>query len=176
MVDYNKIYTSGDYKNGKIISVVEIPKGSINKIEYNRDLHTFELDRVDPEIFPKPTNYGFIPQTLDDDGDELDTLIVADESLPLGVVVKAKIIGVLKFEDDGELDHKIICVPDDNRNNGNLINSVDDLGEKWKEKISYHFNHYKDLKKAGTTNVIGFGDISEAKEVIEECIERYKNK
>lgn len=174
MTDYNTLYEPGAIADGLINTVVEIPKGSMLKVEYNRKKGTFELDRIEPEIFQKPTNYGFIPGTLDDDGDELDTLIICPETIPLGVVVEARIIGVLNFEDDGEQDHKIICVPADDRDSGNAIQSLADLPDQWKRKVEYHFNTYKDLKKPGTTKVLGYGDIDAAKQVIEECIERFK--
>ena len=157
-----------------INTVVEISEGSILKIEYRRDTGTFELDRVEPAIFAKPCNYGFIPGTLDEDGDELDTLIVSPEKLPMGLHLKARVIGVLNFEDDGEMDHKVICVPDDNRDDGDMITSVDQLGDRWKQKIEHHFTHYKDLKKPGSTKVLGFGNADEAKSVIEDCIARFK--
>ncbi|MFW0871368.1 MAG: inorganic diphosphatase [Patescibacteria group bacterium] len=176
MTDYNTLYTPGDIDKGMINTVIEIPQGSMHKIEYNRELGTFELDRVEPGIFAKPTNYGFIPATLDDDGDELDTLVVVGEPLPLGVVVRARVIGILEFEDDGEMDHKVICVPADDRHEGSRIQSIDDLGEVWKQKIEHHFTHYKDLKKPGSTKVLGFGDVGKAKEVIQECIDRWQNR
>jgi inorganic pyrophosphatase len=176
MVDYNKLYTPGDVENSQITTVVEIPQGSSHKVEYNREKCTFELDRVEPSIFAKPTNYGFIPQTLDEDGDELDTLIVTAEPLPVGIVVEARIIGVLNFEDEKGKDHKVICVPSDDRNEGNRIQSVSDLGDQWKKKIEHHFTHYKDLKAIGTTKVSGFGDIEAAKTIIRECIVRYNDK
>ncbi len=174
MTDYNKLYSPGDLDNELINTVIEISKGSILKIEYNREKHTFELDRVEPEIFAKPSNYGFIPGTLDDDGDELDTLIVSPEPIPTGVVTAARILGVLNFEDDGEQDHKVICVPATDYDSGDRIKSLDDLGERWKQKIEYHFTTYKDLKKPGTTKVLGYGDPADAIAVIRECIERYK--
>lgn len=174
MADYNKVLDAGDVAGGVINTVIEIPKWSTLKIEWNRNLAVFELDRVEPSIFAKPTNYGFIPQTLDDDGDELDTLVLTNDPIPTGVYLKAKVIGVLKFEDDGEMDHKVICVPADDRNTDNAINSMDDLHERWKQKIEHHFTHYKDLKKPGSTKVLGWGDEAEAKQIINECIERYK--
>ena len=174
MADYNKILDAGDVANGVINTIVEIPKWSTLKIEWNRKLAVFELDRVEPSIFAKPTNYGFIPQTLDDDGDELDTLVLTNDPIPTGVYLKAKVIGVLKFEDDGEMDHKVICVPADDRNTDNAISSMDDLHERWKQKIEHHFTHYKDLKKPGSTKVLGWGDYDEAIAIINECIERYK--
>jgi inorganic pyrophosphatase len=175
MTDYNKLYTPGDLENDVINTVVEIPKGSMLKVEYNREKCTFELDRVEPDIFAKPTNYGFIPGTLDEDGDELDTLLVCPEEIPLGVVVEARIVGVLNFEDDGEMDHKVICVPADERDSGNAIKTLADLPEQWKRKVEYHFNTYKDLKKPDTTKVLGYGDAEQAVKVIEECIERFQN-
>jgi len=130
------------------------------------------LDRVEAGIFAKPVNYGFIPQTLDEDGDELDTLVVTAEPIPTGVVLKnAKVIGVMLFDDGGEMDYKIICVPEDDRHYGE-INTIDDLGDKWKQQIEHHFTHYKDLKKPGTTEVQGFADVDRAWEIIEECINR----
>jgi inorganic pyrophosphatase len=176
MTDYNKLYTPGELDKGTINTVVEISKGSMLKVEYNREKCTFELDRVEPAIFAKPTNYGFIPGTLDDDGDELDTLILCPENIPLGVVVEATIIGVLNFEDDGEQDHKIVCVPADDRDSDNAIKTLADIPERQKKQIEYHFNTYKDLKKPGTTKVLGYGDATEARKVIDDCIERFKNK
>jgi inorganic pyrophosphatase len=176
MVDFNKILTPGDIDNGTANVVIEIPAGSSNKIEWNRDLAAFQLDRAEPTIFSKPTNYGFIPQTLDEDGDELDALVVTSEPLPTGVFLHAKIIGVMKFEDDGEVDDKIVCVPVDDRNSGNAVHTLEDLPKQLLNQIEFHFNHYKDLKKPGTTTVKSWGNIDEAKEVIHEAIERWNQK
>lgn len=174
MADFNQVLTPGDYENGSINTVVEIPKGSSLKVEWDRERAAFVLDRVEPQIFAKPCNYGFIPQTLDEDGDELDTLIVTDEPLPTGIWLEARIIGVLNFEDDGEWDYKVVCVPADDRHTGDSVKTLDDLGERWKQQVEHHFTHYKDLKKPGSTTVHGWGDIADAKKVIAESIERYK--
>ena len=176
MTDFNKLFTPGDVDGGVVNTVIEIPEGSILKIEYRRDTGTFEIDRVEPSIFPKPASYGFIPQTLDEDGDELDVLVVCDEPIPTGVHLQARIVGLLNFEDDGEMDHKVIAVPADDRTTGDRIKSLDDLGERWKQKVEFHFNHYKDLKKPGTTKVTGWGDVEAAKAMVKECIERYNSK
>lgn len=173
-MDYNALLTP--YTDDKTIQVVvEIPKGSSHKIEYDRKSHVMRLDRVEPGIFAKPCNYGFIPATLDDDGDELDVLLITDEPLPTGIVVEATVIGVMEFEDDGEMDHKVICVPADERHTGNRIKSLDDMGEQWVKQIEHHFTHYKDLKKPGSTKVQGFGDEMRAHQVIDECIARWNN-
>ena len=176
MADFNVVLDTGDYQNGVLNTVVEISKGSMLKIEWDRKRAAFMLDRVEPAIFAKPCNYGFIPKTLDEDGDELDTLIITDEPIPMGVWLEAKIIGVLNFIDDGEADHKIVVVPADDRHTGDSINSLDDLGERWKQQIEHHFTHYKDLKKPGSTVVEGWGDVEAAKAVVAESIERYNNK
>lgn len=175
MADFNVVLETGDYQNGTVNTVVEIPKGSTLKIEWDRKRAAFMLDRVEPAIFAKPVNYGFIPKTIDEDGDELDTLVITDEPIPTGVWLEAKIIGILNFEDDGEMDYKVIVVPADDRNTGDNINSLDDLGERWKQQIEHHFTHYKDLKKPGSTKVMGFGDAEEAKKIIAECVERFNN-
>jgi inorganic pyrophosphatase len=173
MADFNKILTPGDVDNGVVNVVIEIPAGSNQKIEWNREKAAFQLDRVEPVIFAKPTNYGFIPQTLDEDGDELDVLAITDQPLTTGIFLEGKIIGVLKFEDDGEIDDKIVVVPADDRNTGNAINSLDDLSDQLKKQIEHHFTHYKDLKKPGSTIVKGWGDIEEAKKIVHEAIERW---
>ncbi len=174
MADFNKVLSPGDFQSGKVNTVVEIPKGSVNKIEWDRERAVFMLDRVEPAIFAKPVNYGFIPGTLDEDGDELDTLIVTDEALPTGVWLEAKIIGILNFEDDGDADHKVVVVPADDRSTGDCINSLEDLGDRWKQQIEHHFSHYKDLKKPGSTKVLGWGNAEEAKKIVEESIARAK--
>lgn len=176
MADFNQILTPGDVDGGVINVVVEIPTGSSHKIEWNREKAVFQLDRVEPAIFAKPTNYGFIPQTLDEDGDELDALIVTNEPLPTGIFLEAQVIGVMKFEDDGEVDDKVVVVPADDRNTGNAIKSLSDLPEQLLKQIEHHFNHYKDLKKPGSTTVKGWGDVEEAKQIIHESIERWNNK
>ena len=173
MADFNQVLTPGDIENGLVNTVVEIPEGSRLKVEWDRTRAAFMLDRVDPSIFAKPCNYGFIPQTLDEDGDELDTLIICPEPLATGVWLEGKIIGVMKFEDDGEVDDKIVVVPADNRDD-DRISSLDDIPQ-WKAKVEHHFTHYKDLKKPGSTKVLGWGDASEAKKIIAECIARYQN-
>lgn len=176
MADFNQILAPGDVDNGVVNVVVEIPQGSNHKIEWNRDLAVMQLDRVEPAIFAKPTNYGFIPQTLDEDGDELDVLIVTDQPLATGVFLEAKVIGVLEFVDDNEVDDKVIVVPADDRNTGNAINSLEDVLPQLLKQIEHHFNHYKDLKKPGSTVVKGFGDTARAKEIIRAAIERWNNR
>ncbi len=173
MADFNKVLTPGDYENGELNVVIEIPTGSNHKIEWDRERACFMLDRVEPVAFAKPCNYGFIPQTIDEDGDELDVLMITDQPLTTGIWMKAKILGVMKFVDGGEVDDKIICVPEDDRNNGDCYKTLEDLPAQTLKQIEFHFNHYKDLKKPGSTEVKGFFGLDEAKKVIAASIERY---
>lgn len=175
MADFNAVLTPGDYENGLVNVVNEIPAGSNHKVEWNRDVKAFMIDRVEPKIFAKPTNYGFIPQTLDEDGDELDVLLVTEDPVSTGVFLEAKVIGVMKFIDGGEVDDKVVVVPSDDRSNGDAIKTLEDLPVQLIKQIEFHFNHYKDLKKAGSTEVVGWGDIDEAKKIIKEAIDRWNN-
>lgn len=176
MADYNVVLTPGDIENGLVTVVNEIPKGSNHKIEWDREKALFTLDRDEPMIFAKPTNYGFIPQTLDEDGDELDVLLLTEEPLPTGIYLEARILGVMKFVDDGEVDDKIVVVPADDRHTGNALMSLEDVPAQLIKQIEFHFNHYKDLKKAGSTVVEGWRGIEEAKQVIRDSIQRWNDR
>lgn len=174
MADFNKILDAGNYEDGEINVVVEIPTGSNLKIEWDRELACFKLDRVEPMAFAKPCDYGFIPQTLDEDGDELDVLLITDQPLTTGVVVNARVLGVMKFVDSGEVDDKIICVPADDRNgNSASLKSWEDLPKPLLQQIEFHFNHYKDLKTPGSTQVQAFEGVESAKKVIKDAIARW---
>lgn len=175
-MDWNEVLDAGDVDGGVINVVNEIPKGSNNKIEWRRDLKVMALDRVEPKVFAKPTNYGFIPQTLDEDGDELDALILTDEPLPTGVTLKARVLGVLKFVDGGDVDDKVIVVPADDRETGDKYQTIDDVPVQLKKQIEFHFSHYKDLKKPGSTEVKGIEGLDEAKAIIKEAQKRWQNK
>ena len=167
MQNFNQL--NGVNDNQTINVVVEIPKGSNLKIEWDRHQGYFVLDRLESVIFAKPTNYGFIPQTLDEDGDELDALILVDEPLPTGLVLmEAKVVGIMNFKDDGQDDHKVICIPADNRNYSQA-SQLSELDPIWKKQLEHHFNHCKDLSKPGSTKVLGFGDCEAAWQTIKAC-------
>ena len=173
MADFNQVLDPGDFQNGLVNTVIEIPEGSILKIEWDRQRAAFKLDRVEPSIFAKPVNYGFIPGTIDEDGDELDTLVICSQPIPTGTWLTGRIIGSLNFEDGGNQDHKIVVVPLADRDKGEKIQSLDDLGESWKLQIEHHFQHYKDLKALGTTKVMGWASINEAQQIITQSVERF---
>lgn len=156
--------------------IIEIQKGSRNKIEVDKKSGRLFLDRVNGTLLGYPADYGYVPDTLCDDGDPLDALIVIDESLPHGVVVPARPVGVLYFEDDGEMDEKLICVPADDISKTH-IKELDDLGEAFKKNIEHFYKHYKDWKKdwKGVSGVLkGWGNASDAQDVIKKSIEAAK--
>ena len=100
-------------------------------------------------------------------------MLITEQPLATGIFLEAKVIGVMKFVDDGEVDDKIVCVPADDRNNGNAYQSLADLPPQLIKQIEFHFNNYKALKKPGSTKVEHWGNVEEAKQVIKESIERW---
>jgi inorganic pyrophosphatase len=163
-----------DEEKGILNTLIEINAGSINKYEFITETGHLKLDRVGYSSLDYPVVYGAIPQTLDGDGDMLDIIIPrVTEPLVPGSLVEARIIGVMKFEDTGERDDKIIAVLSDDKRVDH-ISSLEDLGDHWKKEVEHYFEHYKDLKKPGLCKVVGFFGKEEALTIISECIERYQ--
>ncbi len=166
----------GDDAPSIVNVVIEIQKGSRNKFEHDEKSGRIVLDRVNGTLLGYPTDYGEIPGTLCEDGDPLDVLLIIDESVPLDVIVPSRPIGVLYFEDDGEADEKIICVPAKDISKDHLKN-VDDLGDAFKRNIEHFYKHYKDWKndwQGVSAKLNGWGDAEAAKKVINESIARNK--
>lgn len=165
-----------DKESAVVNSIVEINSKSINKYELITETGHLKLDRVGYSSLYYPFVYGAIPMTLDEDNDPLDIMIVnVTEPLVPGSVAEARVIGILKFNDGGETDDKVIAVLNDDKRVDH-ITSIDDLGEHFKKETAYYWEHYKDLKKPGTCKVEGFFDISEAIQTIDSCIARYDEK
>ncbi|MDO8565044.1 MAG: inorganic diphosphatase [bacterium] len=162
-------------KNDVVNTIVEINTGTLNKYEIITESGQLKLDRVGYSSLAFPYTYGAIPQTWDHDGDPLDIAIVnVMEPLALGCLAEVRIIGVIKFEDAGEVDDKIIGVLADDKRSDHIQN-IDDLGEQFKKETEYFLEHYKDLKKPGQSIPKGFFDKEEALKVIKECEQRYKD-
>lgn len=155
--------------------VVEIQRGSVNKYEVDKETGRLVLDRVNGTTLGYPADYGYVPDTLCEDGDPLDALVVIFESVPPGVVVPVRPIGVLNMIDDGEGDEKLICVPADDVTKAH-IQTVEDLGPNFKAMIEHFYTHYKDWKndwKGSPVSFNGWGDAAAAKQVVSKSIERY---
>lgn len=166
----------GDKAPGIVNVVIEIRKGERNKYEVDKETGRLFLDRVNGTTMGYPADYGYVPDTLCEDGDPVDALLIIDESTPHGVVVPSRVIGVLYFEDDGEMDEKLIVVPADDVSKDH-IKDVDDLGPNFKKVIEHFYKHYKDWKKDWTgvkAEFKGWGNAEGGKTVVTESIERYK--
>ena len=155
-------------------TIIELNSNTINKYELITETGHLKLDRVGYSSLSYPFAYGCIPRTWDEDGDPLDIEIVSvSEPLIPGSLVEARIIGVMKFDDGGEVDDKIIAVLSDDKRVDH-IKTFEDLGTHWLKETTYYWEHYKDLKKPGTCNVNGFFGVQEAVKTINECELRYK--
>jgi inorganic pyrophosphatase len=154
--------------------IVELNSHTLNKYELITETGQLKLDRVGYSSLSYPFTYGAIPMTWDEDNDPLDAVIVnVTEPLIPGSLVEARIIGIMKFIDGGEVDDKVICVLNDDKRVDH-IKSVEDLGEYFKTETTYYWEHYKDLKKPGTGKVEGYFDTAEAVKIVEECEKRYE--
>lgn len=158
--------------------VIEIRKGERNKYEVDKDTGRLFLDRVNGTMLGYPADYGYVPETLCEDGDPLDALLIIDESVPHGVVVPSRPIGVLKMVDDGEGDEKLIVVPADDVSKDH-IKDLSDLGENFPKAIEHFYSHYKDWKKnwkGAEVSFNGWGDSAEALQVVRDSQARFGGK
>jgi len=155
----------------KINVVIEIPRGSHHKYEYDENMHEIKLDRVLHSSVFFPTDYGFIPDTRGDDGDHLDVLvIISDPSFP-GCVMEVRPIGVLDMADDKGQDWKIVAICDsDPRLKG--INSLEDLDEHHKNEIQHFFEVYKQLENK-EVEVKGWMDKDSAYRIISDALDKH---
>jgi len=156
-------------------TLVEFNRMSLNKYERVLETGQLKLDRVSYATIANPAGaYGEIPGTLALDGDQLDIMILnVTEPLLPGSIAEVRIIGIMKFEDGGEVDDKVIGVLNDDKRSDH-ITSFDYFGEHIKKEMTYYWEHYKDLKKPGTCKVVGFFDAVEAVKVIDECVTRFE--
>ncbi|WP_285115517.1 inorganic diphosphatase [Leifsonia sp. fls2-241-R2A-40a] len=149
--------------------VIEIPKGSRNKYEVDHETGRVYLDRVLFTSFVYPTDYGFFENTLGDDGDPLDALVLLEYPLFPGVGVKVRPVGVLNMSDEAGGDAKVIAVPyKDPR--WLHIQDVDDIPEQTRKEIEHFFARYKDLEPGKFVNIEGWGDAAEADGLIQKAI------
>ena len=151
--------------------LIEIPRGSRNKYEYDFDLKRIRFDRMLFSSMMYPADYGFIPKTLALDGDPLDVLILINEPTFPGCVMEVKPIGVFNMADDKGSDDKIICVPISDPI-WNTLNDLSDINQHLLKEIEHFFQVYKDLENK-RVDVGGWGGLKEALAIIEDCTKRY---
>jgi inorganic pyrophosphatase len=152
--------------------VVEIPKGSRNKYEYDHEYGGIKLDRFLSSSVVYPTDYGYIPETLSEDGDPLDALICVSEPTFPGCIVLCDPIGVFDMEDEHGIDAKVLCVPCGDPG-WNTLRELDDLPRALRDEITHFFQIYKDLEQAKHTKVKGWRDRAAALQEIDASRERF---
>lgn len=156
-------------KSPRIVNaVIEIEEGSKNKYEYDGNLEVFMYDRCLNSAMVYPASYGFVPNTLCDDGDPLDIMVISPEPIKRATVVEAKVLGVLDMEDEGAKDYKLIAVP-------NFYTrkyfGLKDIEDSFLEISKNFFSHYKDLSMSGDrVKVFDWHDKDFAYKIVKESI------
>jgi inorganic pyrophosphatase len=153
-----------------LICLVEIPKGSRNKYEYDHDMDVIKLDRFLFSSMVYPTDYGFVPETLGQDGDPLDAMVLVSEPTFPGCVIDVKAIALFRMEDDKGIDDKVLCVPLTDPA-WNTLEKLDDVPKQLRDEIEHFFSVYKDLEQKKVT-VDGWYSREDALEEIEASRKR----
>lgn len=156
-----------------INAIIEIPRGSRNKYEYDAEYNVFRLDRVLASPMHYPTAYGFVPSTLFTDGDPVDVMVLIDEVTFTGCLIEVRPIGVMRMIDAGKVDDKIIAVPVADASYSHYV-TLDNMKPHAREEIKYFYSHYKNLEGL-ETQFAGWGGIDYASEMLMESITRYQN-
>ncbi len=157
----------------KVLDVfIEIPTGSQNKYEYDKEQGVFKLDRVLFSSQFYPAEYGYIDETLALDDDPLDALVLVTNPTFPGCVIESRVIGFLNMIDDGEEDQKLLAVPTEDPRFKD-VHTLDDVPQHKLEEIAHFFKTYKDLQ--GKITEIGeWEGVEAANKLIDDCLDRYK--
>lgn len=165
MHDYTRL-PIGSRAPQLVNAVIEIPKGSVNKYEYDKDLHVFRLDRTLFSPVHYPGDYGFIPCTLGRDGDPLDVLVLLEAATFPGCLIEVRPIGVLRMIDQGKGDEKILAVAESDP----LYREVNDYPQMFSHtlrEIEHFFSVYKSLE-GKQTEIAGWEGVDAARKIIIE--------
>lgn len=156
-------------------ALVEIPKGSRNKYEYSKELGRYQLDRVLHSPMHYPGEYGFIPQTLYDDGDPMDIIVLMNEETFPGCAIEAEPVALMRMMDDGEKDDKILAVPAEDPN-FEQVEGKEDVPDHTLKEIAHFFRTYKDLEEGKEVEVNGWDGRDKALEAVEHSVELYRRR
>jgi len=159
-------------KPGLINVLIEIPAGSKNKYEFDKDMGAFALDRVLFSSVQYPYDYGFVPNTLADDGDPLDGMVLIDQPTFPGCVIAARPIGMLEMIDGGDRDEKILCVPVEDPRYAQVM-SLADVAPHRLDEIAEFFRSYINIETE-TTEILGWQNVDKVKPLVQQCIEAVK--
>jgi inorganic pyrophosphatase len=151
--------------------IVEIPKHSVNKIEYDRDLGVFRLDRPLYSPLHYPGDYGFVPGTLAADGDPLDVLVLVSEPSFTGCMIEVRPLGLLDLVDESEKDQKILAVAETSPRYESW-HTVDQVWPHLRREIEHFFTIYKDLE-GKQTHIDGWRGPADARKLVLECRRAY---
>jgi inorganic pyrophosphatase len=153
---------------GLVNLLVEIPAGSRNKYEYNPDAGVMMLDRVLHSSVRYPFDYGFVPNTLAEDGAPLDAMVIMEEPTFAGCLIRARPIGILDMVDSGARDGKLLCVPEAGLRHG-VISSIRQIAPNQLEEVAEFFRTYKNME-GRPTRILGWLDADAVPELVERCI------
>lgn len=156
--------------------IVEIPKNSNNKYEIDKETGLIKLDRANYSSAAYPFDYGFVPQTLWDDGDALDVVLLTTYPLSVAVLVNARPVGILHMVDGGEADDKVIAVPVDDKR-WDDVQDIGDVNKHALKEIAHFFETYKQLKgKPVEVTLNGFEGAEAARSAFERARKLYSEK
>ncbi len=159
--------------------IIEVPKGSSNKFEIDKETGIIKLDRANYSAAAYPAEYGFVPKTHWDDGDALDVVVLATFPIPTGILVKVRPVGLMKMVDTGENDYKIIGVPVKDKRFDD-IQDIGDLNKHTLKEIQHFFETYKHLKGANPeenkVTIEGFEGKAAAEAAFEKAVALYNEK
>jgi len=156
----------------QVYAIVEIPKGSRNKYEWDRKMGAIKLDRLLFSSVVYPTDYGYFPETLAEDGDPLDVMVCLSEPTFPGCFIAVKVIALFRMSDEKGIDDKVLCVPCEDPN-WNHIDSLEDLPKQLREEIAHFYAIYNQPEGIEVT-VEGWQSRDEALAVIEASRQRYR--
>ncbi len=166
----------GDDAPNEINVIIEIPKGSANKYEVDKETGLIKLDRANYSSAPYPFDYGFAPQTLWEDGDPLDVIVLTTFPLNPGILVAVRPVAVMDMVDSGESDYKIIAVPVEDKR-WEDVQDLSDVNKHSLKEFQHFFETYKALKgKPAPVEIKGVYDKAAALEAVKKSVELYKQK
>ncbi|ARS53781.1 inorganic diphosphatase [Kushneria konosiri] len=174
-MSFDKIPAGKDVPHDLFVAI-EIPANHTPiKYEIDKDLDALLVDRFMPTPMFYPANYGFIPNTLADDGDPLDALVVTPYPVQPGCVIRARPVGILHMTDEAGEDAKLICVPHQKLSAAyDDVEEVTDLPELLRQQIAHFFENYKDLEKGKWVKIDTWGDKAAAIKAIEKSIDAFQ--
>jgi inorganic pyrophosphatase len=153
--------------------VIEIPKGSRNKYEYDHEKHVIRLDRRLFSATVYPADYGFVPETLAEDGDPLDVLVLLEDATFPGCWVNVRPVGIFRMEDEEGFDAKVLCVPEHDPNYDS-VRDFSDLPAPLLDEIANFFDMYKRLEPGKATTIRGYEGRAAAEREVAVAQERFR--